>query len=64
MFNELVTKNALVRKYDDFYFFGRVSPASLTNTIMKKQNLSQCTFPIKFYHNSIFDFLVNFNFIL
>ena len=64
-FNESVIKNTLVKKYDHFCLFGRVSPDSWTNIIMRKQNLSrQSNFPIKFYHNSNFGFLVNFNFVL
>ena len=38
--------------------YGRFPPASWTN-IMRRQNvLLQSTFPIKLYHNSIFNFLV------
>ena len=62
-FNELVIKNTHVKGKTNFHFYGKVSPVSGTNLIMRRQNLSlQSTFPIKLYHNS--NFLINFNFIL
>ena len=36
-FNELVIKNTPVK---NFYFYGRSSPASWSNLIMRRQNLS------------------------
>ena len=39
--------------------YGKFPPASWTDIIMRRQNvLLQSTFPIKLYHNSIFNFLV------
>ena len=65
MFKELVIKNTPVKKLDCLYFYGRFSPASWTNLIMGRQDLSsQSNFPIKLYYNSNFGFLVNLNFVL
>ena len=49
-FDELVIKNTLVKKLDHFPFYGRSSPASKANLIIRRHNLSlQSTFPIKIY---------------
>ena len=57
--SKLMIKQNPFKKEDHICFYGRFLSASWINLIMRRQNLSlQSTFPIKLYHNGIFNFLV------
>ena len=49
-FDKLGLKNTFVKKHDHFRFYEKALPASKTNLIKRRQEVSlQITFPIKLY---------------